>query len=69
PVGDEDSVSSESENSLEELDFGESLAVVPRDELGDEPESEGPDSSSPPPVGDEDSVSSESENSLEENEN
>lgn len=52
---------------LDEEDSLAVIAVVPRDELGDEPESEAPESSSPQPVGDEDSMSSESENSSEEN--
>ena len=45
------------------------IAVVPRDELGDESESESPESVSPPPVSEVDSTSTEPESGTEENEN
>ena len=45
------------------------IAVVPRDELGDESESETPESVSPPPFSEADSTSTEPESGTEENEN
>ena len=45
------------------------IAVVPRDELGDESESESPESDSPPPVSEVDSTSTEPESGAEENGN
>ncbi|MDB4373072.1 DNA gyrase subunit A, partial [Mariniblastus sp.] len=54
---------------LDEEDSLAVIAVVPRDELGDELENESPESVSPPPVSESVSESSEPEISPEENEN